>query len=58
MPLIYMIRHGEAASGWDADMDPGLSEKGRAQAESAGELTRALPAGLSQGMLELRYSAE
>ncbi len=31
MPLIYMIRHGEAAAGWDADMDPGLSDKGRAQ---------------------------
>jgi broad specificity phosphatase PhoE len=33
MPLIYMIRHGEAASGWDADMDPGLSPKGHAQSE-------------------------
>jgi len=34
MPLIYMIRHGEAASGWDADMDPGLSDRGRAQSEA------------------------
>lgn len=34
MPTIYMIRHGEAAAGWDADTDPGLSEKGRAQAEA------------------------
>jgi broad specificity phosphatase PhoE len=34
MPLIYMIRHGEAAAGWDADTDPGLSEKGRAQSEA------------------------
>ena len=34
MPILYMIRHGEAASGWDADMDPGLSEKGRAQAQA------------------------
>src|SRR5690606_9578287 len=34
MPTIYMIRHGEAAAGWDADMDPGLSDKGRAQAEA------------------------
>lgn len=33
MPTIYMIRHGEAAAGWDADMDPGLSDKGRSQAE-------------------------
>lgn len=34
MPVIYMIRHGEAAAGWDADTDPGLSEKGRAQSEA------------------------
>ena len=34
MPTIYMIRHGEAAAGWDADTDPGLSEKGHAQAEA------------------------
>ena len=34
MPLIYMIRHGEAASGWDVDMDPGLSDRGRAQSEA------------------------
>ncbi|HEX7776469.1 MAG TPA: histidine phosphatase family protein [Parvibaculum sp.] len=33
MPILYMIRHGEAASGWDADMDPGLSAKGRTQSE-------------------------
>ena len=34
MPKLYMIRHGEAASGWDADTDPGLSDKGRAQSEA------------------------
>ncbi|MCE9648734.1 MAG: histidine phosphatase family protein [Parvibaculum sp.] len=34
MPTLYMIRHGEAASGWDADTDPGLSDKGRAQSEA------------------------
>ena len=34
MPTLYMIRHGEAASGWDADLDPGLSDKGRAQSEA------------------------
>ncbi len=34
MPNIYMIRHGRAAAGWDADMDPGLDETGRAQAEA------------------------
>jgi len=35
MPRIYMIRHGEAAAGWDADKDPGLSDLGRAQSEAA-----------------------
>ncbi|MGV8997003.1 MAG: histidine phosphatase family protein [Parvibaculaceae bacterium] len=34
MTKLYMIRHGEAASGWDADTDPGLSDKGRAQSEA------------------------
>ena len=34
MPTIYMIRHGEAAAGWDADTDPGLSDRGRAQSEA------------------------
>jgi broad specificity phosphatase PhoE len=35
MPRIYMIRHGEAAAGWDADKDPGLSDLGRSQSEAA-----------------------
>lgn len=34
MPVLYMIRHGEAASGWDADMDPGLSDRGHAQSQA------------------------
>lgn len=37
MPRIYMIRHGEAAAGWDADKDPGLSELGWKQAERAAQ---------------------
>ena len=37
MPVIYMIRHGEAAAGWNADADPGLSELGRSQAEAVAE---------------------
>jgi broad specificity phosphatase PhoE len=32
---IYLVRHGHAAAGWSEDHDPGLSETGRAQAESA-----------------------
>ncbi|MGX1196585.1 histidine phosphatase family protein [Parvibaculum sp. MBR-TMA-1.3b-4.2] len=37
MPTIYMIRHGEAAAGWNADADPGLSELGRSQAEAVAD---------------------
>lgn len=44
MPLIYMVRHGEAAASWDQDPDPGLSAKGLTQARSvADELARHLP---------------
>ena len=32
MATIYMVRHGEAAAGWNEDPDPGLSESGRGQA--------------------------
>jgi broad specificity phosphatase PhoE len=32
---LYLVRHGQAAAGWDQDADPGLSETGRAQAEAA-----------------------
>lgn len=37
MPRIYMIRHGKAAAGWDADADPGLDDLGRRQAEAAAD---------------------
>jgi broad specificity phosphatase PhoE len=29
---IWLVRHGRAAAGWDADLDPGLDEIGRRQA--------------------------
>ena len=32
MPRLVLVRHGEAAAGWAADADPGLSERGREQA--------------------------
>jgi broad specificity phosphatase PhoE len=32
MPRITMVRHGQAAAGWGDDLDPGLSDVGRAQA--------------------------
>jgi len=31
---LVLVRHGEAAAGWGEDHDPGLSERGRAQAEA------------------------
>ncbi len=37
MPRIHLIRHGKAAAGFDADLDPGLDDTGRAQAEAAAE---------------------
>ncbi|NOT40038.1 MAG: histidine phosphatase family protein [Alphaproteobacteria bacterium] len=39
MARLYLIRHGEPSGTWgqSADPDPGLTELGRSQAESAGE---------------------
>lgn len=37
MPRVWLVRHGQAAAGWGDDLDPGLSEVGRAQAEAAAE---------------------
>lgn len=34
---LVLVRHGEAAAGWDADPDPGLSATGREQAEGMAE---------------------
>ena len=34
---IILIRHGEAASSWDDDSDPGLSNLGKSQAEAVKE---------------------
>jgi broad specificity phosphatase PhoE len=34
MPKLYLVRHGEAASGYAQSADPGLSPKGREQAEA------------------------
>ena len=33
MTRVYLVRHGRAAAGWDADPDPPLDELGRSQAE-------------------------
>ncbi|HVJ55178.1 MAG TPA: histidine phosphatase family protein [Aliidongia sp.] len=34
MARLYLVRHGKAAAGWDADPDPGLYATGLAQAEA------------------------
>lgn len=37
MSRVYLVRHGRAAAGWDADPDPGLDEVGRQQAQQTAE---------------------
>lgn len=37
MPRLYLVRHGEAAAGWGEDADPGLSDRGRSQAEAVAQ---------------------
>lgn len=34
MPRLHLVRHGQAAAGWYAEADPGLSALGREQAEA------------------------
>lgn len=34
MALLYLVRHGRAAAGWDTAVDPPLDEQGRAQASA------------------------
>lgn len=33
MTKLYLVRHGKAAAAWDTDYDPGLDDRGRAEAE-------------------------
>lgn len=35
---IFLVRHGEAAAGWPDSDDPGLSERGRQQADATSRL--------------------
>jgi broad specificity phosphatase PhoE len=39
---LTLVRHGRAAGGWDDDLDPGLDDLGRAQAEAMAELVAPL----------------
>lgn len=39
MARLHLVRHGRAAAAWDADLDPGLDDVGRQQADAvAGRL--------------------
>lgn len=35
--MIYLVRHGEASASWGSHPDPGLSETGRAQADTVAQ---------------------
>ena len=37
MARIYLVRHGQAASGWGLEKDPGLDDLGRFQARAAAQ---------------------
>ncbi len=42
MPRIHMVRHGRAAAGFGEDMDPGLDDLGRSQADAVAQRLNAL----------------
>ena len=42
MTRLILVRHGRAAGGWDDDLDPGLDDLGRAQAEAMADLVAPL----------------
>ena len=43
MAIVRMVRHGEAAAGYSEHPDPGLSEKGKLQAEGVADALGSLP---------------
>ena len=55
MSRLYLVRHAQAAGSWDGDLDPGLDDIGRAQAEGLIEL---LPGGLPMVVSPLRRARE
>jgi broad specificity phosphatase PhoE len=59
MPRLYLVRHGEAASGFDGHHDPGLSDLGRQQAaDTAQRLAEMVPINLvSSPLLRARETA-
>jgi broad specificity phosphatase PhoE len=60
MPLLYLVRHGEPASGWGGpNPDPGLSRLGQAQAGYAAAKLAALRVGaaITSPLLRCRETA-
>lgn len=60
MALLYLVRHGEPASGWgQTNRDPGLSALGLAQAShAAGQLrARRIPFAITSPLLRCRETA-
>ena len=43
MPILYLVRHGQAAAGFGSHADPGLDEVGRSQALAAAAELMQLP---------------
>ncbi len=58
--MIYLVRHGEAAAKWGDAPDPGLSARGKVQAETvAGQLIElGATSAISSPMLRCRETAE
>ena len=59
MSRLVLVRHGRAAAGWGDDLDPGLDDVGRAQADAmADTVTASLPAPLPIIVSPLRRTRE
>jgi len=52
---LYLVRHGQAAGSWDGDLDPGLDDIGRAQADG---LIERLPGALPMVVSPMRRARE
>jgi broad specificity phosphatase PhoE len=52
---LYLVRHAQAAGSWDGDLDPGLDDIGRAQAEG---LIERLPGNLPMVVSPMRRARE
>jgi broad specificity phosphatase PhoE len=52
---MYLVRHAQAAGSWDGDLDPGLDDVGRSQAEG---LIERLPGSLPMVVSPMRRARE